>query len=267
MSSKKTCLKRGITILGVSAENIMKKHSVEIVIPVYNEEKEIEENISKLADYCAKNLSHYDWHITIADNASDDNTPVISATLAKKNPRISHFRLEQKGRGRAVKQVWSQSKRDFCAYMDLDLSTDLRHLPKLLAALEKGYDIAIGSRLAKGAKVEGRTWIRELTSRALNFAFIQMFFHTKFTDAQCGFKAVTREVVDRLIPYIHDNGWFFDGELLIVGEKSGYKIYEEPVHWVDNPGSTVQLISTIQGDIAVMIRLMKNRPWEKLRKQ
>jgi hypothetical protein len=151
--------------------------------------------------------------------------------------------------------------------MDLDLSTDLIHLPKLLQALEKGYDIAIGSRLAKGAKVEGRTWIRELTSRALNFVFIQLLFQTHFSDAQCGFKAVTREVVDNLIPHVRDNGWFFDGELLIIGEKSGYRIYEESVHWVDNPGSTVRLMSTVSGDIKVMWRLLRDKPWEKLRKK
>ena len=146
--------------------------------------------------------------------------------------------------------------------MDLDLSTDLIHLPNILKKLEEGYDIAVGSRLAKGAKVEGRTWLRELTSRTLNFIFIQLFFHTNFTDAQCGFKGVTKNVVKNLLPKIEDNGWFFDGELLIVGEKSGYKIYDEPVHWVDNPGSTVRLVSTIWGDILSMKRLLRTRPWE-----
>lgn len=236
--------------------------SVEITVPVYNEEKELEKHIAILADFCERYLDRYDWHITIADNASVDNTPIIAATIAKKNHRISHFRLEQKGRGRAVKRVWSTSGADFCVYMDLDLSTDLKHLPNILKALHDGYDIAIGSRLAKGAHVEGRTMIREITSRVLNFFFIQLFFHTKFTDAQCGFKGVTKNIVENLIPRIQDNGWFFDGELLIVAEKSGYTIYEEPVHWVDNPGSTVRLLSTITGDIGVMWRLMRTRPWE-----
>lgn len=245
----------------------MKKDSVEIVIPVYNEEKELEDSIIRLEKFCKEKLLHYSWHITIADNASNDNTPVIGATIQKKNPHISLFRLEQKGRGRAVKRVWSQSKSDFCVYMDLDLSTDLTHLPKLLSGLQNGYDIAIGSRLAKGAKVEGRTLLREFTSRALNFFFIQFFFQTHFMDAQCGFKAVTRGVVDELLPHILDNGWFFDGELLIVAEKAGYKIYEEPVHWVDNPGSTVRLMSTIWGDVKVMWRLLQTRPWEKLKKR
>lgn len=241
----------------------MKNPSVEITVPVYNEEKELEINIQKLSDFCKKNLAEYEWKITISDNASSDNTPIIASKIAKKNPRITLFRLEEKGRGRAVKRAWSNSDCDYCVYMDLDLSTDLKHLPNLIKALQNGYDIAIGSRLAKGANVEGRTLLREITSRTLNFFFIQVWFHTHFTDAQCGFKGVTRKVVDELIPKIKDNDWFFDGELLIVGEKSGYKIYEEPVHWTDNPGSTVRLVSTIWGDLKVMWRLFTEKPWNK----
>lgn len=240
----------------------MKTISVEITIPVYNEEKELEKNISTLHDFCDKNLKTYDWHITIADNASTDNTPIIASTIEKKNSKITHLRLEQKGRGRAVKRAWVESAKDLCVYMDLDLSTDLFHLPNILNKLENGYDIAIGSRLARGAKVIGRTFVRELTSRVLNFFFIQFFFHTHFTDAQCGFKGVTRRVVEDLIPKVKDNEWFFDGELLIIAEKSGYKIYEEPVHWVDNPGSTVRLISTIWGDLMSIKRLLQTKPWK-----
>lgn len=243
----------------------MIKKSVEITVPVYNEEKELEDNIKKLFNFCNQNLKSYDWHITIADNASTDNTPLIASYLERKFPKISHLRLEQKGRGRAVKRAWVESGRDLCIYMDLDLSTDLVHLPNIIKKLENGYDVAIGSRLAKGARVKGRTFIRELTSRALNFFFIRFFFNTHFTDAQCGFKGVTRKVVENLIPKVKDNEWFFDGELLIIAEKSGYKIYEEPVHWVDNPGSTVRLISTIWGDLMSIKRLFLTRPWENLK--
>lgn len=245
----------------------MRRKTVEIVVPVYNEEKELAENIEKLNSFCEKSLKDYDWHITVADNASNDNTPVIAATLAKKHPKVYLFRLEQKGRGRAVKRVWSLSGSDFCVYMDLDLSTDLVHLPELIKKLESGCDIVIGSRLAKGARVEGRTFLRELTSRTLNFVFIASLFNTKTTDAQCGFKGVTRKVADQLLPHIKDNDWFFDGELLIVGSKNGYKICEIPVHWVDNPGSTVRLLSTIWNDLDAMMRLLRERPWEKLQKQ
>jgi glycosyltransferase involved in cell wall biosynthesis len=117
--------------------------SVQITIPVYNEEKTLEKSIDTLMVFCQKSLSSYNWHITIADNASVDNTPVIGATLAKKYEKVSLFRLEQKGRGRAIKRIWSQSQADYCCYMDVDLSTELKHLPKLLEALDRGYDIAI----------------------------------------------------------------------------------------------------------------------------
>lgn len=239
----------------------MKKRTVEIALPVYNEEKELEKNVLILHHFCEKNLTDYEWNITIADNASNDNTPIIAAALIRRLPRLKYTRLDQKGRGRAIKRVWISSQSDFYVYMDLDLSTDLVHLPRILKALEKGNDIVIGSRLAKGARVEGRTFLREFISRTLNFFFIQFFFNTHFSDAQCGFKGVTKKVVDELIPKVLDNGWFFDGELLIVGEKSGYRIYEEPVHWVDNPGSTVRLYSTIIGDLKVMWRLLRTRPW------
>jgi glycosyltransferase involved in cell wall biosynthesis len=237
------------------------KLKVEITVPVYNEEVELEKNILKLHTYCENNLTQYNWHITIADNASTDNTPVVSAILAKNHSNISYFRLEKKGRGRAVKTVWSAATADICIYMDLDLSTDLKHVPQIITALEEGYDIAVGSRLLKESKVEGRTWLREIISRTLNFFFIRLWFHTHFSDAQCGFKGVSKKVVEQLLPHIKDNGWFFDGEMLIVGEKSGYKIYEIPIHWVDNPGSTVRLYSTITGDIEVMIRLLRTKPW------
>lgn len=241
-----------------------KRKTVEITMPVYNEEKALDESITRLVLFCKKNLAQYDWHVTIADNSSSDNTPVIGENLSKMYPEVSLYRLEQKGRGRAIKRVWTASEADYCAYMDIDLSTDLIHLVNLFKSLDEGYDMAIGSRLKKGAKVERRTLLREITSRGLNFLFIKLFFRTSFTDAQCGFKAVTRKVVQHLIPKILDNGWFFDGELLIVGEKSGYRIYEEPVHWVDDPGSTVKLLPTIIGDIKVMIRLFRTRPWRNL---
>jgi glycosyltransferase involved in cell wall biosynthesis len=240
----------------------MVKKGVEITVPVYNEEEELEENISTLLNFCNKNLKKYNWHVTIADNASNDNTSIIASSIAKNEPSVSYLRLEQKGRGRAVKKAWTESDKDICIYMDLDLSTDLVHLPKIINALERGYDLAIGSRLAKGANVEGRTFLRELTSRTLNFFFIRFFFKTAFTDAQCGFKGVTRKIVEDVIPKVKDNEWFFDGELLIISEKSGYKVYEEPVHWIDNPGSTVRLISTILGDLMSIKRLLVTKPWK-----
>lgn len=238
------------------------KLEVEIIIPVYNEEEELETNVLKLRDFSKENLRDFLWHITIADNASMDKTGEIGQKLAQHFPEIAYFYLSQKGRGWAVKKAWEKSEADICVYIDVDLSTDLKHLLPLVNSLTSGYDLAIGSRLLPKSKVAGRTLKREIISRAYNL-LIKILFQIKFSDAQCGFKAVTKRVVKELIPQIQDNEWFFDSELLIVGEKSGYKIYEEPVAWVDNPGSTVRVLGTAWGDLKGLWRLFWKRPWRK----
>jgi len=239
--------------------------SVDIVVPVYNEEVELEDSVVKLRSFLEKNLKNYSWKIVIADNASTDSTLKIAKDLSKKLSGVTFIHLDKKGRGRAIKLAWSESKADFVSYMDVDLSTDLSHFPKIIKALEDGCDIAIGSRLLSKSKVIGRTLKRELISRCYNL-LIKLTFLIKFHDAQCGFKAVTRRVVNELFPSLLDNEWFLDSEMLIVGEKAGYKIYEEPVKWVDNQGSTVKVMKTARGDIDGLIRLFKTKPWREIKK-
>ncbi len=241
-----------------------KKLKLDVVIPVYNEEKELEDSISTLRSYLHKFMEEYDWQITIADNASSDKTLTIAKNLAKKFTDITFVHLPEKGRGRAVKHAWRNSKADILAYMDVDLSTDLKHLPPLVYSLSRGYDIAIGTRNLSGSRVYGRSLLRTITSKGYIF-LIKMFFWVHFSDAQCGFKAVTRKIVDNLLNDIADNEWFFDTELLLVGEKSGYRIYEEPVTWIDNPGSTVRVLKTALGDLQGLRRLFLTRPWKRIR--
>lgn len=243
-----------------------KKPSVEVVIPIYNEERELAGNIHKLHSFLEQSLFGYDWSITIADNASTDSSLRLAKSLAKKLPRLSVVHLDKKGRGRAVKTTWLASRADIVAYMDVDLSTDLAGFPVLLKALEKGYDLAIGSRLLPKSKVEGRTPKREILSRGYNI-LIKLFFQTNFSDAQCGFKAVNRHAVKALLPHIADDAWFFDSELLITAEKLGYKIYESPVIWIDNPGSTVRVLKTVTGDLRGLCRLFITQPWNKIRQK
>lgn len=238
------------------------KPKVEVVLPVYNEQEELKEHTLRLRDFLKRTLGDFSWQIVIADNASTDKTAEIARQLCKDHPEVKFFQLTEKGRGRAVKKVWQESRAQICAYMDIDLSTDLKHFPSLIESLANGYDIAIGSRLLPKSVVKGRTLKREIISRVYN-AIIKLLFWTGFSDAQCGFKAVTKKVVEELIPKIQDNEWFFDSELLIVGEKSGYKIYEEPVTWVDNPGSTVRVLGTIDGDLKGLWRLFWSRSWRK----
>lgn len=244
----------------------VKKPSVNIVIPVYNEEKELAASVGTLRDYLRDHLPDFSWRITIADNASKDRTLAIARVLSQKFPEVSFVHLPQKGRGRAVKHVWTTDRADVEAYMDVDLSTDLKHLPPLVRALTRGYDIAIGTRNARGSRVYGRSTLRNFTSK-MYITLIKLFFWVHFSDAQCGFKAVTRRVIRDIIPKIQDNEWFFDTELLVVAEKLGYRIYEEPVTWIDNPGSTVRVLKTAQGDLVGLWRLFKTRPWKHLWKK
>lgn len=244
----------------------MLKKSFEIVIPVYNEEKELEKSILKLYRFLKETAKNYDWRMTIADNASTDRTTEIGKKLSKQYKRVNFIRLSQKGRGRAVKKVWRKSKADILAYMDVDLSTDLKHFLPLVNSLTAGFDLAIGSRLLTKSIVYHRTLKREVISRCYNF-LIKLLFKTHFSDAQCGFKAITRKAADRLLPIVQDNEWFMDSELLIIAEKAGYRIYEEPVTWRDNPGSTVRVIPTAIGDLKGLWRLFWTAPWKRVVKR
>ena len=124
--------------------------------------------------------------------------------------------------------------------MDVDLSTDLAALLPLVAPLLSGHsDLAIGSRLARGARVV-RGAKREFISRCYNL-ILRASLAARFTDAQCGFKAIRADVAARLLPLVQDTGWFFDTELLVLAQRAGLRIHEVPVDWVDDPDSRVDI--------------------------
>jgi len=227
---------------------------VEVVIPVYNEQDDLDPSVAKLRQFLLDNVD-YDWCIVIADNASRDRTLEIAKELAERYPgQVSYVHLELKGRGRALRKAWTESDADIVSYMDVDLSTDLSAFPPLIASLiDSEYDIAIGSRLKKGAQVQ-RGLKREFISRTYNL-MIKLMFRNRFSDAQCGFKAVTHRVVREVVPLIEDQAWFFDSELLLLGERLGYKIFEVPVKWADDPDSRVKIASTAWEDIKGLFRV------------
>ena len=233
----------------------MTKKLLDIVIPVLNEERALPLSIPVLHAHLAENFGGYEWRIVIADNGSEDSTPEVSQRLSREFLGVTPFRLEQRGRGLALRTAWLASQADIVVYMDVDLSTDLAALQPLVGAVaEQGYDIAIGSRLIKGARVERRPLKREITSRGYSFLFRTMFF-TGFRDAQCGFKAVSRRAVDALVPLIENNRWFFDTELLILAEANGFRIREIPVHWTDDPDTRVKILGTAIEDVKGLLRL------------
>ena len=227
--------------------------SVDVVIPVYNEEVALQESIPRLCVFLRDNLPNQ-WRVTIADNASIDGTRAVSEALCRAFPAVNYLYLPEKGRGRALKIAWLSSECDIVSYMDVDLSTDLSHFPALVAELEAGCHIATGSRLSRGSKVTQRSFKREFTSRTYNKLIWSMFF-VGFPDAQCGFKAMTRHAAQAIVPHIENNNWFFDTELLIIAEKRGYRIGVVPVAWEDDPTSTVNVAKTAAEDIKGLLRL------------
>jgi glycosyltransferase involved in cell wall biosynthesis len=231
---------------------------VEIVVPVYNEAAGLETSIRRLHRFLTDGFP-FTWRIVVADNASTDATPEIARRLALTLPGVRHLRLGQKGRGRALRAAWSASPAKVVTYMDVDLSTDLRGLLPLVAPLLSGHsDLAIGTRLAHGSRVV-RGPKREVISRGYN-RLLRTVLRARFSDAQCGFKAVRRDVLDPLMVDVRDEGWFFDTELLVLAQRRGLRIHEVPVDWVDDPDSRVDILHTALTDLKGVARLLGGGP-------
>jgi glycosyltransferase involved in cell wall biosynthesis len=244
-----------VPITGAVTAGPMTKPAVEIVIPVYNEQHVLATSVRRLREHVLRELA-IPFAITIADNASRDGTLDLALSLARELPEVEVLHLERKGRGRALRAAWSVSRADVVAYMDVDLSTDLAALGELLAPLLEGRaDLATGSRLAPGAEVT-RGIKRELISRSYN-ALLQTLLGAGFSDAQCGFKAGRRKVIQALLQEVEDDEWFFDTELLYRAQRNRLAIHEVPVRWVDDPDSRVKIIATAREDLRGIMRLRR----------
>jgi glycosyltransferase involved in cell wall biosynthesis len=228
---------------------------VNVTIPVYNEEKILPSSIATLHQFLSLH-ARFDWEIAIANNASIDKTQEVAISLSKQFSHVRVVHLDQKGRGRALKKVWTESPADILSYMDVDLSSNLYAFPPLIEGLiSGGFDIGIGSRLLKASTTK-RSWKREVISRIYNL-MVKAFFFNKFSDAQCGFKAITKAAAQKLLPMVEDTGWFFDTELLVLGEKLGYRIFDLPVSWIEDLDSRVKIVRTALDDIRGLMRVRR----------
>jgi glycosyltransferase involved in cell wall biosynthesis len=230
---------------------------VDFVLPVYNEEHVLDGAVRRLRAYLRDEFP-FSFRMTVADNASTDGTLAVAERLAAEIDEVRVVHFDRKGRGHALGRVWAASDADVVAYMDVDLSTDLRALLPLIAPVMSGHsDLAIGSRLARGSRVT-RSFKREVVSRAYN-VIVRTLLRTGFSDAQCGFKAGRREAVQALLPAVADGNWFFDTELLFRAEREGMRIHEVPVDWVEDPDSRVAIVKTALEDLRGVARLLLRR--------
>ena len=229
--------------------------TVDVTVPVYNEEHVLRVSIERLHAYLSTSFP-FGWQITIADNASTDGTRLLAHELATELSNIRVVEIERKGRGLALRTAWTSSTAAIVAYMDVDLSTGVNALAPLVASIQSGHsEIGIGSRLAPAALV-ARGPRREFISRCYN-RVLRLVFVNRFRDAQCGFKVARRDIVEHLMPLVHDNAWFFDTELLLVAEHNGLRVLEIPVDWVDDPDSRVHVVSTATEDLKGVLRVAK----------
>ena len=221
---------------------------VNITFPVFNEEAQLVASLGRVAGFLATQTQH-EWELVVADNGSQDRTLAEARATAEawgSGLRVLHW--DEAGRGRALKGAWLASEAEVLSYMDIDLSTDLAHLPALIAAVaDNAADLAIGSRLAPGSRTT-RGWKRELLSRGYN-RLLRLTLRLKVRDAQCGFKAISRPAARALLPQVRDPGFFFDTELLVLAQRQGWRIRELPVRWVDDPDTRVHLGRTIWRDL------------------
>jgi glycosyltransferase involved in cell wall biosynthesis len=227
-----------------------------VTIPVLNEAGILETSIGTLSRFLSDRFPSADWQIAVADNGSDDGTDVIAARLAAAMPRVRHVRIEERGRGRALKRAWLSSDADVCAYMDADLSTGLEAFPELVDLVGSGRcDVAYGSRLDPRSRTT-RGWTREVLSRGYN-VILRAATGLPVLDAQCGFKAVSRRVVRDVVPHIENDEWFFDTELLVLAERRGYRTAAVPITWKERTPSHVQVARTVLEDLSGLWRLRR----------
>lgn len=241
------------------AQGIIEPRRVDLVIPVYNEAHVLEGSVQTVRAFLAERLKPHRWRIVVADNASTDGTLAVAQGLAAAHPdEVGCLHLDQKGRGRALKAAWLTSDADVLSYMDVDLSTDLEAYPELVQHVINGYDVVTGSRLLPGSRTT-RSPKREVISRAYNL-LIKLSHFTGISDHQCGFKAVSRNAAQALVPLIENNEWFFDTELLLLAEKRGFRVKEIPVTWLEDPDTKVNVVKTAMEDIRGLVRLRVRPP-------
>jgi glycosyltransferase involved in cell wall biosynthesis len=227
--------------------------TVDIVIPVLDEAHVLEKSVATVRRFASQHLP-YTWRVVIVDNGSTDGTDRVARSLAGAFSDVIFLQLPQRGRGRALRCAWMQSHADLVCYMDVDLSTDLSALPRVLQKVAaEGFDIATGSRLLRESKVK-RSIRREIISRIYNL-FLKAVLGNRFSDAQCGFKALSRNAVERIVPLVQDQSWFFDTELLVMAERLGCRIADIPIIWIEDDDSRVKVVSTAWKDIQGIVRL------------
>lgn len=227
-----------------------------IIFPVLNERLRLESGITRTVEYL-ENISFSDYEIIIVDNGSEDETPAIAAALCERYSGVRYERISVRGVGAAFRRGVEISGGEIVGYMDIDLSTNIKHLGEAIHIFETRPEIAYinGSRFAKESDTRGRKWYRKITSQGL-LILLKLFLRMKSTDAICGFTFVRRETAFALVEGCsQDNGWFYMIEFLLRAEKRGIVVLDYPVEWQEDYNTTVKVFKTVCNYLVQIARL------------
>ena len=229
-----------------------------IIFPVLNERLRLESGIVRTVEYL-QSIQFDDYEIIIVDNGSQDETPQIAAALCEKYPTVNYERINIRGVGAAFRRGVELSKGEIVGYMDIDLSTNIKHLGEAIEIFKNQPEVAYinGSRFANESDTKGRKWYRKITSQGL-LILLKLFLRMKSTDAICGFTFVRRETALSLVEGCsQDNGWFYMIEFLLRGEKRGVNVLDYPVEWQEDYNTTVKIFKTVCNYLVQIARLFK----------
>ncbi len=223
---------------------------VSAIIPVYNDRPSLE--LALQASLETLSGITREFEIIIAEDGSTDGSTEYVRQYEGKDTRVRLLHKdERQGRGRALNHAIHESRGTIVCYYDVDLATDMSHLPSLISTIRNGSDISTGSRLLPSSDIV-RTGGREIASRGYNF-LVRIFLSSRISDHQCGFKAFRRDRILPLLPTIRSNHWFWDTEILVRAQRAGYRVTELPVRWRAGKGTTVRFKDVFEMGTAILV--------------
>lgn len=234
------------------------RDSLSVVIPAFNEEPRIPRTLKEISTYLRASFREYE--IIVVDDGSSDGTASVVKGLCRELPRITLISYPANaGKGFATKKGVLSSSGGLVLTCDADMSTPIREYERLVPFIRDHCDIAIGSRgLKESELVVRQPWYRELMGKTFNL-FVRALVFGGIRDTQCGFKLFRGDVARRLFKDSIINGFAFDVEILFLARRSGYKVQEVPIQWLNSPNSRVRIMSDPLKMFLELFRIRVNR--------
>jgi len=223
----------------------MAKPYLSVIIPAYNEAKRLPLTLIDVDKHLSQ--QEYSYEILVVNDGSTDATSEITNRF---KPLVENLKLIDNknncGKGAAVRQGMLAAKGNWRVFMDADNSTAISEFNRMMPYLDEGYEVIIGSRVIKGARMNPPQPIHKRIAGRLGNWFIQLMVLRGIKDSQCGFKCFSEEAAERIFSLAKVDRWAFDVETIALARALGYSVKESPVNWVNDPRSHVRFTSYLQ---------------------